>query len=64
MLFVRHPEPFADGICYSERLKIEQPGLVHAAKKGESVVDPEAGILSSQHKDAEVQEDGLEKISS
>ncbi|KAI0178206.1 general substrate transporter [Pestalotiopsis sp. NC0098] len=64
LLFAAHTPWVWDAEKTFERLKIEQPGLVHAAKKGESVVDPEAGILSSQHKDAEVQEDGLEKISS
>ncbi|KAI4592613.1 hypothetical protein KJ359_011064 [Pestalotiopsis sp. 9143b] len=64
LLFAAHTPWVWDAEKTFERLKVEQPGLVHAAKKGESVVDPEAGILSSQHKDAEVQEDGLEKTSS
>lgn len=46
-----------------ERLKVEQPGLVQAAKKGEHVVDPEAGVLS-RPKDEEVHEEGLDKVSS
>ncbi|ETS76037.1 hypothetical protein PFICI_12981 [Pestalotiopsis fici W106-1] len=46
-----------------ERLKVEQPGLVQAAKKGDSVVDPEVGVLS-RPKDGEVHEEGLDKVSS
>jgi hypothetical protein len=48
-----------------ERLKAEQPDLIHAAKKGERVVDPEAGVLSS-HKNIEmpVHEEHLDKETS
>ncbi|KAK6088361.1 hypothetical protein SCUP234_00849 [Seiridium cupressi] len=48
-----------------ERLKLEQPDLIHAAKKGERVVDPEVGVLA-HHENGEVpmHEERLGKVSS
>jgi hypothetical protein len=47
------------------RLKAEQPELIHAARKGESVVDPEAGVLSHRENgEVPVHVEALGKMSS
>jgi hypothetical protein len=47
------------------RLKAEQPDLVHAAKKGEGVVDQESGLQTHHRRgDVSVHEENLHKVSS
>lgn len=46
LLFAAHTPWVWDAEKTFARLKAEQPELVQAAKRGEHVVDPEAGVLT------------------
>jgi MFS family permease len=55
------PTPWVwDAEATFARLKAEQPGLIAAAKKGDRVADPEAGVLSDRDGKAAVHEENVE----